>query len=84
MWVWYVRADMHALDRITTDRDGVAHGLSLPRGLIAPQVHAELRRRAQKLLPGPLRRLLELTREPFAQAILDTGGSPGCAGTGCC
>ncbi|MFD4507071.1 hypothetical protein [Streptomyces sp. NPDC058457] len=70
-WVWYVRADAPALDRVTTDRDGAAHGLSLPPGLIAPQVYAELLDRAQKVLPEPLRRLVELTREPFAQAILD-------------
>ncbi|MFE3905942.1 hypothetical protein ACFXPY_38210 [Streptomyces sp. NPDC059153] len=31
-WVWYVRADAAGLDRITTDRNGTAHGLSLPRG----------------------------------------------------
>ncbi|MEV8426240.1 hypothetical protein [Streptomyces niveus] len=61
----------------------VAHGLSLSRELIAPQVHAELRFWARTLLPGPLRRLVELTREPLAQAT-STGGSPGCAGTGCC
>ncbi|WP_189188288.1 FAD binding domain-containing protein [Streptomyces albiflavescens] len=70
-WVWYVRADAAGLDRITTDRDGTAYGLSLPPGLIAPQVHAELLDRARTLLPEPLRRLVEGTREPFAQAILD-------------
>lgn len=70
-WVWYVRADVVGLDRITTDRDGTAHGLSLPPGLIAPQVHAELLDRARTLLPDPLRLLVEHTREPFAQAILD-------------
>ncbi|MFD4605159.1 hypothetical protein ACFWPQ_44970 [Streptomyces sp. NPDC058464] len=70
-WVWYVRADAAELDRITTDRDGTTHGLSLPPGLIAPQVHAELLDRAAELLPEPVRRLVELTREPFAQAILD-------------
>lgn len=70
-WVWYVRADAAGLDRITTDRDGTAHGLSLPPGLIAPQVHAELLDRARTLLPEPLRQLVEHTREPFAQAILD-------------
>ncbi|WP_152860707.1 FAD binding domain-containing protein [Streptomyces acidicola] len=70
-WVWYVRADAAGLDRITTDRDGTAHGLSLPPGLIAPQVHAELLDRARTLLPEPLRLLVEHTRDPFAQAILD-------------
>ncbi|OXY88037.1 hypothetical protein BEK98_42865 [Streptomyces diastatochromogenes] len=70
-WVWYVRADGADLDRITTDRDGTAHGLSLPPGLIAPQVHTELLDRAGALLPDLLRELVEHTREPFAQAILD-------------
>ncbi|MEU0809714.1 FAD-dependent monooxygenase [Streptomyces sp. NPDC005970] len=70
-WVWYVRADAADLDRTTTDRNGTAHGLSLPPGLIAPQVHAELLDRARRLLPQPIRELVEHTREPFAQAILD-------------
>ncbi|MFD7878583.1 hypothetical protein ACFV5G_31585 [Streptomyces sp. NPDC059766] len=70
-WVWYVRADAAGLERITTDRNGTVHGLSLPPGLIAPQVHAELLDRARALLPGPMRELVEHTREPFAQAILD-------------
>ncbi|MFC4015299.1 FAD-dependent monooxygenase [Nonomuraea purpurea] len=70
-WVWYIRADAAGLDRITTDRNGTAHGLSLPPGLIAPQVHTELLDRAGALLPEPMRKLVEHTREPFAQAILD-------------
>lgn len=70
-WVWYVRADAAGLDRITTDRDGTARGLSVPPGLIAPRVHAELLARARTLLPEPLRRLVEHTRAPFVQAILD-------------
>ncbi|MFB6986885.1 hypothetical protein [Streptomyces sp. NPDC056304] len=70
-WVWYVRADAAGLDRITTDRNGTAHGLSLPPGLMAPRVHDELLDRTRKLLPEPLRELVEHTREPFAQAILD-------------
>ncbi|WP_432187812.1 hypothetical protein [Streptomyces sp. Tue6028] len=70
-WVWYVRADAAGLDRITTDRNGTAHGLSLPPGLIAPQVHTELLDHARTLLPKPMRQLVEYTREPFAQAILD-------------
>ncbi|MFH8775952.1 hypothetical protein [Streptomyces sp. NPDC017958] len=45
--------------------------LSLPPGLIAPQVHAELLTRARTLPPEHLRLLMEHTREPFAQAILD-------------
>ncbi|MEU6577175.1 hypothetical protein [Streptomyces sp. NPDC046805] len=70
-WVWYVRADAAGLDRITTDRYGTAHGLSLPPGLIAPQVHTELLDRARRLLPQSVRELVKHTREPFAQAILD-------------
>ncbi|OIJ95686.1 hypothetical protein BIV24_08440 [Streptomyces colonosanans] len=70
-WVWYVRADAAGLERITTDREGTAHGLSLPPGLIASQVHVELLDRARMLLPKPLRLLVEHTRDPFAQAILD-------------
>ncbi|WP_335937311.1 FAD binding domain-containing protein [Streptomyces sp. PTD5-9] len=70
-WVWYVRADTAGLDRITTDRDGTAHGLSLPPGLIAPRVHDELLARARRSLPEPMRELVEHTGEPFAQAILD-------------
>ncbi|NEB96238.1 hypothetical protein [Streptomyces bauhiniae] len=70
-WVWYVRADAPELERITTDRNGVGHGLSLPPGLIAPQVRTDLLARARATLPQPLRELVEHTREPFLQAILD-------------
>lgn len=70
-WVWYVRADEAELDHVTTDRNGVARGLSLPPGLMAPQVHTELLDRARRVLPQPLRELVEHTGEPFAQAILD-------------
>ncbi|EST18501.1 hypothetical protein M878_45105 [Streptomyces roseochromogenus subsp. oscitans DS 12.976] len=45
-WVWYVRADAPELERITTDRNGIGHGLSLPPGLIAPQVRTDLLARA--------------------------------------
>ncbi|WP_345651514.1 FAD binding domain-containing protein [Streptomyces siamensis] len=70
-WVWYVRADAPELEHITTDRNGIGHGLSLPPGLIAPQVRTDLLTRARSTLPQPLRELVEHTREPFLQAILD-------------
>ncbi|MFJ6564685.1 hypothetical protein ACIQMV_33485 [Streptomyces sp. NPDC091412] len=70
-WVWYVRADASELERITTDRNGIGHSLSLPPGLIASQVHTDLLVRARSTLPQPLRELVEHTREPFLQAILD-------------
>ncbi|MFC9624609.1 FAD-dependent monooxygenase [Streptomyces sp. NPDC056930] len=70
-WVWYVRADAAGLHRITTDRTSTAHGLTLPPGPITPQVHGELLDRTRRLLPEPMRELVEHTREPFTQAILD-------------
>ncbi|MFJ5921129.1 hypothetical protein ACIQF6_00845 [Kitasatospora sp. NPDC092948] len=70
-WVWYARADRSELDRLTTDRHGVRHGLSLPPGLLDPRVGADLLARARATLPEPLRRLVEHTAEPFVQAILD-------------
>lgn len=70
-WVWYVPADTPELERITTDRNGTGHGLSLPPGLIAPHVHTDLMTRARSTLPQPLHELIEHTREPFLQAILD-------------
>ncbi|MFJ6141503.1 hypothetical protein [Kitasatospora sp. NPDC092286] len=70
-WVWYTRADPPELARITTDRNGTRHGLSLPPGLLAPQVRTDLLASARSTLPEPLRRLVEHTTEPFLQAILD-------------
>ncbi|MFJ2781943.1 hypothetical protein [Kitasatospora sp. NPDC087315] len=70
-WVWYTRADPPELARITTDRNGTRHGLSLPPGLLAPQVRTDLLARARSTLPQPLRQLVEHTTEPFLQAILD-------------
>ncbi|MFD5563417.1 FAD binding domain-containing protein [Kitasatospora griseola] len=70
-WVWYTRADRPELARVTTDRDGTRHGLSLPPGLLAPQVRTDLLARARSTLPPPLCHLVEHTAEPFVQAILD-------------
>lgn len=70
-WVWYVRADAAGLEHVTIDQNGVAHGLSLPPRLIAPQVHADLLAHTRTQLPSPLGELVEHTREPFVQAILD-------------
>lgn len=70
-WVWYVSADAGRLREITTDFTGHTHGTSLPPGLIAPGIQAQLLDLATETLPGVIAQLVEHTAEPFAQAILD-------------
>src|SRR6202048_1666626 len=42
-WVWYVRADEAELVRALVDKDGKHHHASLPQGVVATNVVADLR-----------------------------------------
>lgn len=70
-WVWYVSADAERLCEVTTDVTGHTHGTSVPPGLIAPTIRAQLLDLATATLPEVIAQLVEHTAEPFAQAILD-------------
>jgi len=70
-WVWYRVADEALLDRIMTDREGRRRGYSVPEGMLADQWKKHLQDEARALLPPPFRALVEITDQPFAQAIRD-------------
>lgn len=71
-WVWYRNADEETvLEPMLTDRTGVRRESGIAPGMLAPEVERELREAARELLPWPMRMLIEATREPFVQAIVD-------------
>lgn len=70
-WVWYRNADPARLLGLMTDRDGRERAASVPPGLLSAAAGADLRAAAARFLPPPFRLLVEATREPFAQPIVD-------------
>jgi 2-polyprenyl-6-methoxyphenol hydroxylase-like FAD-dependent oxidoreductase len=71
-WVWYRNADEKStLGHILTDRTGARRDNSVAPGMLALAVEQELREAARGQLPWPMRMLVEATREPFVQAIID-------------
>jgi 2,6-dihydroxypyridine 3-monooxygenase len=71
-WVWYCNVDEgEELDRLLAGKSGERRRSSLPRGEVAPETVAALRQTARNLLPEDFATVVDRTREPFAQAILD-------------
>ena len=71
-WVWYRNVDEgEDLDRLLAGKSGERRRSSLPRGEVAQETVAGLRRTAIDLLPEDFATIVDRTREPFAQAILD-------------
>jgi 2-polyprenyl-6-methoxyphenol hydroxylase-like FAD-dependent oxidoreductase len=70
-WVWYVCADEAELVRALVDKDGKHHHASLPQGVVATNVVADLRSRAQREVHPKLAELVSATRDPFMQTIVD-------------
>ncbi|MGZ4126432.1 MAG: FAD binding domain-containing protein [Actinomycetota bacterium] len=71
-FVWYrnyVRGA--ALDDLMTDRGGVRREVSLPPGAVREEHAAEMRTFARAHLAPQLAAVVEATREPFVQAIVD-------------
>jgi 2-polyprenyl-6-methoxyphenol hydroxylase-like FAD-dependent oxidoreductase len=54
-----------------TDRNGHQRHNAIPEGLLAHRWIEHLHREAENLLPLPFREVVEVTKEPFAQAIRD-------------
>lgn len=71
-FVWYRPADQEReLPRLCTDTDGVCHEGSIPPNRIQPQVIAEMRAAADRLLAPQFAEIVARTRQPFLQAIYD-------------
>ena len=70
-WVWYRKVAQDDLPALLTDRTGGAHTFSLPPGALPDARAAMLRKDATSLLAPQFNALVQTTREPFIQAILD-------------
>lgn len=71
-WVWYRKvAAGPDIASLLTDREGVRHTFSLPPGTAKDADIAELRQASSDLLAPSFQQLVEATKEPFVQAILD-------------
>jgi len=70
-WVWYRKVPQDALPALLTDRSGRPHAFSLPPGALPAAQAARLRADAAGLLAPQFNALVQGTKEPFVQAILD-------------
>jgi 2-polyprenyl-6-methoxyphenol hydroxylase-like FAD-dependent oxidoreductase len=70
--VWYRPADETTeLPRLLTDKNGVAHSISIPPPLIRPEPVAAMRAAAERLLAPQFRAIVALIDEPILQPIYD-------------
>ena len=71
-WVWYVNYNQETeLPHLLTDKNGKRRQYSIPPGMMAPAIEAEMRAYANQVLVEPFQQLVEATKEPFVQSILD-------------
>jgi 2-polyprenyl-6-methoxyphenol hydroxylase-like FAD-dependent oxidoreductase len=70
-WVWYVHASLADLANVLTDKNGVRHRSSLPRGTAPEGTIADLRARALREIHPKMAALVSETPAPFLQTILD-------------
>jgi 2-polyprenyl-6-methoxyphenol hydroxylase-like FAD-dependent oxidoreductase len=70
-WVWYVHVDAADLANVLTDKSGIRHRSSLPRGTAPENAVAKLRARALREIHPKMAALVSETRDPFLQTILD-------------
>jgi 2-polyprenyl-6-methoxyphenol hydroxylase-like FAD-dependent oxidoreductase len=71
-FVWYRPADeARELPRFLTDINGHVHGVSIPPPLIRPEIIAEMRDDAQRLLAPAFAAIIAATKQPFLQPIYD-------------
>jgi 2-polyprenyl-6-methoxyphenol hydroxylase-like FAD-dependent oxidoreductase len=70
--VWYRPADEAAeLPQLLTDKNGVAHTVSIPPPLIRAEPIAAMRAAAERLLAPQFREIVRLIDEPILQPIYD-------------
>jgi 2-polyprenyl-6-methoxyphenol hydroxylase-like FAD-dependent oxidoreductase len=71
-YVWYRAADTERdLPRLFTGTDGKFHGDSIPPDRLRPDVLAEMRDAATRLLAPQFAEIVHKTRQPLLQAIAD-------------
>ncbi|UJO14037.1 2,6-dihydroxypyridine 3-monooxygenase [Fulvia fulva] len=72
-WVWYVNYQevSEELEELMTDTNGKRHAITLPVGLMQPQVWEKQKAHAAKALPPQYAEAVAKTEQPFIQAITD-------------
>lgn len=70
-FVWYHPIDEKGLAALCTDSTGHCHGTAIPPHLVRPEAIAGMRKLARELFAPQIAELVELTRQPFFQAIFD-------------
>jgi len=69
--VWYRPTAPDQLAQLCTDATGRCHGTSIPLPLIRPEVTADIRRAARRLVAPQVAEIFERCPQPFFQAIFD-------------
>jgi 2,6-dihydroxypyridine 3-monooxygenase len=69
--VWYRNVPGDELGDCLTDRYGRRHEVSLPPGLVRPELVDQLRAVAREQLAPPIAELVTSVPEPFVQAVFD-------------
>ena len=70
-WVWYHPLDAAGLADLCTDATGFCHGTAIAPALIRPELVSEMLATARRVLAPQCVRVIELTSQPFFQAIFD-------------
>jgi 2-polyprenyl-6-methoxyphenol hydroxylase-like FAD-dependent oxidoreductase len=70
-WVWYHPLSSEGLVELCTDAGGHCHGMAIVPALIRPQAIAEMRSIARRALAPQCNAVIDLTPQPFFQAIFD-------------
>jgi len=69
--VWYRNVDRNELERVLTDRHGEARPVSVPPGMVSPDLVQGMRNQAHDLLAPPIAEFVLRVEEPFIQAVFD-------------
>ncbi|KAI4161553.1 MAG: hypothetical protein L6R39_000043 [Caloplaca ligustica] len=72
-YVWYCNyaIDSPELSNLMTDTEGHRHRVTMPMGKLRPEVCAEQKLYAEKVLPAAFTEVVWMTTQPFVQCITD-------------
>jgi 2-polyprenyl-6-methoxyphenol hydroxylase-like FAD-dependent oxidoreductase len=70
-WVWYWNLPEKDLANLLTDAKGIRRASAIPPGELHPEQEQKQRAIAESVLPPVFKSVLNATKEPFVQAIMD-------------
>ena len=70
-WVWYWNLPEKDLANLLTDAKGIRRAYAIPPGELHPEQEEKQRAFAESVLPPVFKSVLNATKEPFVQAIMD-------------